>query len=294
MSATTPARVSEFTSAAGEARFRRAYDSALSALWPVTVESVQVETSFGTVHALRHGPAGDDPIVLLAGAGGNALGWYRYVEPLGRTRPVLVLDPLGDPGRSVQTTPITDPADVARWLSEFLDGVGARSAHLVGLSIGGWAAVAQQVRFPGGVAALTLLDPAGFSPVTGRFLRWVVLGGMAALLPAPLRRAAGRRLVNGTLRDDELMRLVRASLSFRRRLPDPPGLTDADLTAVAVPVQLLLGERSALNDVPAVAQRLRTVVPDWRVEVVPGAGHALGIEEPDLVVQRVLEFAATR
>ena len=288
MPPTTPDRVSSFTSPAGEARFRTAYDRALSALWPVPVENVQVATSFGTVHAFRHGPAGDDPVVLLAGAGGNALGWYRYVEPLGRTRPVLVLDPLGDPGRSEQTAPITGADDTGRWLGEFLAGVGAQRAHLVGMSFGGWAAVQQQLQAPGRVAALTLLEPAGFGPVTGRFLRWVVLGGMAALLPGPLRRTAGRRLVNGTLDDDELMRLVRASTAFRRRLPNPPELTDAELAAVPVPVQLLLGERSALNDAAAVAARVRTVVPDWRVEVVPGTGHALGTEVPELVVQRVL------
>ena len=172
--------------------------------------------------------------------------------------------------------------------------MGAQRAHLVGTSFGGWAAVQQQLHAPGRVAALTLVDPAGFGPVTGRFYRWVVLGGMAGLLPAPLRRAAGRRLVNGTLDDDELMRLVRASLSFRRRVPNPPELTDAELAAVPVPVQLLLGARSALNDASAVADRARRVVPDWRVEVVPDTGHALAVEAPELVVRRVLGFAATR
>ena len=286
--------VSAFTSDRGRDRFRQAYDRALAAVWPVPVQSVQVPTSSGVVHALRHGPDGDDPVVLLAGAGGNAVGWYRAVEPLGRSRSVLVPDPLGDPGRSEQTAPITGGADTARWLGEFLAGVGAQRAHLVGTSFGGWAAVQQQLHAPGRVAALTLVDPAGFGPVTGRFYRWVVLGGMAGLLPAPLRRAAGRRLVNGTLDDDELMRLVRASLSFRRRVPNPPELTDAELAAVPVPVQLLLGARSALNDASAVADRARRVVPDWRVEVVPDTGHALALEAPDLVVRRVLEFAATR
>jgi pimeloyl-ACP methyl ester carboxylesterase len=294
LSTSTPARVSEFTSEKAQQKFLRAYDRTQTALWPVPVESVQVETSFGTVHALRHGPEGDDPIVLLAGAGGNALGWYRYVEPLGRTRPVLVLDTLGDPGRSVQTAPITDGADAGRWLSEFLAAVGAERAHLVGTSFGGWTALAQQLHAPGRVAAVTLLDPAGFGPVTGRFYRWVILGGLAGMLPGPLRRAAGRALVNGTLAESELMRLVMASTSFRRRVPTPPPLTDAELAAVAVPVQVLLGERSAMNDAAAVADRVRTVVPGWRVEVVPGTGHALSMEAPELAVQRVLEFEPTR
>jgi pimeloyl-ACP methyl ester carboxylesterase len=294
MIATSPDRVSEFTSEKGRETFLRAYDHALARLWPVPVQPVEVETSFGRVHALRSGPEGDDPVVLLSGAGGNALGWYRHVEPLGRTRPVLAIDPLGDPGRSAQTRPLTGGPDAARWIDDLLAGIGAQRAHLVGTSFGGWAAIQHQVHAPGRVAAVTLVEPAGFGPVTGRFYRWVVLGGVAGLLPAPLRRAAGRRLVNGTLGDDELMRLVRASLSFRRRVPNPPELTDAELAAVPVPVQLLLGERSAMHDSAAVAERVRSVVPGWRVEAVPGTGHALAVEAPELVVQRVLDVDPTR
>ena len=294
MTTTSPARISAFTSAKARDTFLRAYDRTLTELWPVPVQWVQAQTSFGTVHALRHGPEGDDPVVLLAGAGGNALGWYRYVEPLGRTRPVLVVDPLGDPGRSEQTAPLTRPADTGRWIGEFLAAVGAQRAHLVGTSFGGWSAVQQELHAPGRVAALTLVDPAGFGPVTGRFYRWVILGGLAGLLPAPLRRAAGRRMVNGTLAEAELMRMVQASTSFRRRVPNPPELTDAELAAVAAPVQLLLGERSTLHESARVVERVAGAAPDWRIEVVPGTGHALSIEAPDLVVQRVLEFQPTR
>ena len=56
-------------------------------------------------------------------------------------------------------------------------------------------------------------------------------------------------------------------------------------------MQVLLGERSVLHGAAAVAERLRAAVPSWRVEVVPGAGHALVMDEPDLVVNRILAFA---
>ena len=35
-----------------------------------------------------------------------------------------------------------------------------------------------------------------------------------------------------------------------------------------------------------------SVAPAWRVEVVPGTGHALPLEAVDLVVERVLAFRA--
>ena len=80
------------------------------------------------------------------------------------------------------------------------------------------------------------------------------------------------------------MRLGLAARSFRRRLPAPPVWTDPDLATITTPVQLLLGAKSALHDSTAVAGRIATAAPSWRIEVVPGTGHALPLEAPELVV----------
>ncbi len=287
-------RPSGFTGDGAREKFHAVYDEVLGRLWPVEAGAEDIPTSLGTVRIYRHGPPGDDPVVLLSGAGGNALGWYRYVEALGRHRPVVAVDPLGEPGRSEQAEPIADGATASRWLADVLVAIGARRAHLVGSSFGGWVALEHERYLPGRVAAVTLVDPAGLSLVGGRFYRWVVLGGLAALLPARLRRRAAQRLGNGTIAETELMRLGLAGRTFRRRLPTPPVWTDDDLTAVRTPVQLLLGARSALHDSIAVAARISDVAPSWRTEVVPDTGHALPIEAPHLVIDRVLGFHPTR
>lgn len=123
-----------------------------------------------------------------------------------------------------------------------------------------------------------------------RFYRWVILGGIAMLLPAHLRRRAATWFVNGTLANDELIRLGRASTSFRRRLPPIEVFTDDQLGAITVPVQLLLGERSALHDAASVAERARQHIPDLRIETIPDTGHALQVEQPDLVAARIGSF----
>jgi pimeloyl-ACP methyl ester carboxylesterase len=286
----TPERPSTFTSNAGRDRFLQRYDETLHRLWPVPVDAGDVPTGAGTVRIYRSGPPGDDPVVLLSGAGGNALGWYRHVAALSRSRAVVAVDPLGEAGRSVATAPLPDGESVAAWLDDVLEAVGARAAHLVGSSFGGWVALEHARHRPGRAAAVTLVDPAGLAPLTRRFYRWVILGGLAGLLPGPLRCRAAARLPNGTVLESDLLRLGLAARSFRRRLPAPPPYTDAQLAAVAVPVQLLLGERSALHDSAAVAARIAAVAPAWRVEVVPGTGHALPLEAADLVVDRVLAF----
>jgi len=283
-------RPSNFAGNAARDRFYAVYDDVLARLWSVPVQADDVPTAFGCVRVCRSGPAGQDPVVLVGGAASNAAAWYRYVAALARTRPVVAVDPLGEVGRSVQTEPMPDGRAVACWLTEVLDAVDARHAHVVASSYGGWTALQQQLHFPGRVSALTLLDPAGFGPLTRRFYRWIILGGLAGPLPAGLRSRAARRLVNGTLNEPEIMRLVLASSRFRRRLPPAAEFTNEQLTAIRPPVQLLLGARSALHDAAAVAERVSAAAPAWRVEIVPDTGHALPIEAPDLILERILTF----
>ena len=57
-----------------------------------------------------------------------------------------------------------------------------------------------------------------------------------------------------------------------------------------MPVQVLLGARSALLDARTLAARLADIAPSWRVEIVPGTGHSLPVEAPDLVAERILTF----
>lgn len=285
-------RPSAFASDAARERYLSVYDRVLAELWPVPVDARDVETRAGSVRIYRAGPTDGDPVVLLSGASGNGLAWYRYVEALALNRPVVAIDPLGEAGRSVQTRPIATGTDVGDWLTDVLTALEAQGAHLVGSSFGGWTALEQQLGGGGRVSALTLLDPAGFGPLTGRFYRWIIAGGMAGVLPRGLRHRAAGPLGNGTLREDALMQLGWAGRGFRRRLPAPPGYTDEQLRAVAVPVQVLLGERSALHDSQALASRLAREVPAWRVEIVPGTGHALPMEAPELVVERIRTFPA--
>jgi pimeloyl-ACP methyl ester carboxylesterase len=284
------ARVPGFAGDTARTRFLAVYDRALQRLWPVPVQAEDIPVGAGTVRVYRAGPEGDDPYVLLTGAGGNALAWHRWIDRFG-DRPVLAVDPLGEPGRSVQTAPVYDAAAAARWVEELLAAVGARRAHLVGVSWGGYLALEHEIRHPGRVAAVTLVDPAGFAPWSGRALRWLILTGLAGmLLPRGLRRRAARRLRNRTIEDDELMRVARAAVRFRRPITRIQVFTDEQVSAVRIPVQVLLGAESVLHDSAAVAARLAAVVPTWRVEVFPDAGHALVMDAEDDVLDRVRAF----
>ncbi|MEV8517082.1 alpha/beta fold hydrolase [Dactylosporangium sp. NPDC051484] len=208
-------------------------------------------------------------------------------------RPVIALDPPGEPGGSTHTRPFADGRDLAGWLDQVLTGLNIDRAHLIGTSNGGWIAMQHALHRPGRAATLTLLDPAGFGRITGRFLRWVILGGLASHAPDRLRRRMAGKLRNVTLLDDDLVRLVKLSTAYRRRLPLPPPLTDAELAALTLPVHLMLGEHSVMYDAQQVAQHAARVMPDVRVEVVKGASHDLPLHSVDLVTARAIDLART-
>ncbi|RKR93125.1 pimeloyl-ACP methyl ester carboxylesterase [Micromonospora pisi] len=288
-----PNQISDFTSDRTRTQFHTVYQQALTRLWPVQPETVVASTRFGDVVAYRFGATQGTPVVLLPGAGGNALSWTRYVTRLAACHPVIALDLIGEPGAARQTAPVTSDRDAADCLAEALTALGAQPAHIVGMSYGGWLALHHELQFPGRSASLTLIDPAGFGAVSGRFLLWVVTGGLASLTPGPVRRRLAGPLANATLRDEELMGLLRVSLSFRRRLPAAAPLTDAELTSITAPTLVLLGARSQMYDAAAVAERIDTLMPAAHTEIVPHAGHDLPLHSPDLVAARINKFLAT-
>jgi pimeloyl-ACP methyl ester carboxylesterase len=287
---TTP-RISGFTSEKARVAFLEAYEGAMRRLWPADLSADDIPTAFGTTRVYATGSG--VPLVLLPGAGGNSLMWHQHVGVLRTRHRVLSIDPVGEPGGSTQTAAITGGPDVARWLGEVLDGLNVDRAHLVGCSYGGWTALQTELHGSGRAESITLLDPAGFGRISSRFLAWVILGGLAALTPRPIRHRAAGILHNVTLLDDDFAALGRTMIGFRRRLPVPPPLSDDELAAVGVPVLALFGQRSAMYDAQAVARRVRDVMPSARADVIEGASHDLPLYAPQRVAELITAFTET-
>jgi pimeloyl-ACP methyl ester carboxylesterase len=281
-----------WVSDAAREKFMVAYQRAF-ALWPQPCEEFDIETATATtrVHAYRPHPGGD-PVVLLAGAGFNASGWYPQVAALAGDGPVFGIDMPGDANPSVPRAPMTPPASCAAWLDELLARLSDRPAHLVGASYGGWVAMNQAIRAPGRVASITLLDPAGLTKLDARFWWWLSVSGLATLTPMPLRRRLAQWLDNPVMLRKELMTLMWAGIRGYRMEPKFPGiLTDDELGAISVPVLLVTGARSALIT-PAQARDRASHIPHAQVAVVPGS-HG-GFNRIDALNDQIAAFIKAR
>jgi pimeloyl-ACP methyl ester carboxylesterase len=275
------------------ARFLAAYDAAFAALWQAGWTEGDVDTDFGTTHVHRCGAGAGVPVVLLHGANSNAVQWYPFLDDLGAEHPVIALDTVGDPGRSVARRPLHDPTDSAAWLDQTLAGLDVSRAHLIGHSYGGWLALNQAVHAPDRLVSVTALDPGGLEKVGARFIWLMYLNGLAGLTPSPLRRRLAARLDNPILLVPELRKvLLTGARAFRTRRPAPEPLSDADLRGIQTPTLVLVGEHSPLLH-PARAQARTALMPHGHADILPGVGHGPGFQRRDDVNRRIVTFLST-
>ncbi|MEU8696592.1 alpha/beta fold hydrolase [Streptomyces sp. NPDC048680] len=255
-----------------------------------------VETSFGTTHVYRYGPADPaaesrTPVVLIHGAGGCSAQWYPNTHALSAERPVYALDTPGDPGRSVHREPLWQPERAAQWMDEVLDALGLDRVHLVGSSYGGWLVINQAHLRPGRIASVTALDPGGLEKVGLRFFVWIFAGLFATFAPRAPRPRLASWLEQPVLVVPELRAMVRASVrAFRIRRPAPLPLSDEELGSIRTPFYLVMGKRSLLVHPKRQLERVPRVVPGARAEIVASTGHVPQIDHPDLVNTRMLSF----
>ncbi|WP_369205676.1 alpha/beta fold hydrolase [Streptomyces sp. PU-14G] len=255
-----------------------------------------VETSFGTTHVYRYGPANPadesrTPIVLIHGAGGCSAQWYPNTPGLSAERPVYALDTPGDPGRSVQREPMWQPERAAQWLDEALGALGLDRAHLVGSSYGGWLVLNGAHRRPGRLASVTLLDPGGLEKVGPRFFAWLFVGLFATCAPKALRPRLASWLEQPVVAVPELRAWIRAAVrAFRISRLAPQPLTEDELRTLGTPLYLALGRRSLLVHPERQLERVPRLVPGARAEIIADTGHGPALDHPGLLNARMLGF----
>lgn len=283
------APVGHFVSAAAQDRFRAAYDRAMQDL-PDAERVLDVRTSFGVVRVYRYAGSGTaEPLVLLPGRASASWVWADNLPSLLRMADVYTLDLLGEPGTSVQDRPITTDADQAQWLHEVLLALPEPRLHLVGVSIGGWTATNLALHQPAKVASLTLVEPV--LVLDGLALEAVVRSIPASVrwLPKSWRDSFGSWTAGGApVEDVPAAQLVEAGMqSYALRLPAPSQVAEEDLATLDLPVLVMLGERSPMQDSAAAAETATRALPQATVVVLSAATHALNGERPQEVADAV-------
>jgi pimeloyl-ACP methyl ester carboxylesterase len=279
-----------------------------------------VETTWARVDGLRvrclaAGGRGAPPVLLLHGGGFDAAELsYRYtIDPLSRHRPVLAFDWPGY-GGSDKPDLRYDLAYYARFLERLMDSLGIERAALVGVSMGGAAALSFALRSPERVEKLVLVASYGLGKDIphGRLGYFLVHAPLIADLTYALLSRSRRSLRWGLRRivhdpravSDELVEEARRFLnqpasgrafsSFRKSEVRWGGL-NTDLSDrfcdVDAPTLLVHGERDRIVPV-AWARRAHECLPDSELRVLRGCGHWPPRECPQEFNRVVTDFLA--
>jgi len=229
---------------------------------------------------------GEEPapwLVLGHGAGGNHAVWYQQVAWFCRAFRVLAWDQRGF-GRSTNRAGAASPTVAAADLAGLLDHLWVERAHVVGQSMGGWAALGLTLARPELVSSLVLADTLGGIPVP----EWTERRSMPRQ-PQPV--VGDHPALGATFRtahpDRALLyqQLGGWGLPNAERAGALTGLTTTTFSAsetagISCPVLFIVGSEDEIFP-PDWIRRVAASVPGARVEVVEGAGHSPYFESPE-------------
>ncbi|MFI6576177.1 alpha/beta fold hydrolase [Nocardiopsis sp. NPDC050513] len=284
------APVGHWNSAEGRDQFAQVYADAFADL-PEPDAAFDVRTDFGIVRAYRFAGSGDAsaPLVLLPGRASASPVWAGNLPSLLEVGDVYTIDLLGEPGMSVQDRPIEDENDQALWLHQALAGLPEEGFHVVGLSIGGWAAANLAVRQPELVESVTVIDPvyvfADMPPNT--ILR--SLPAAVPWLPSSWRDGFNSWTAGGApVEDVPVADMIEAGMRhYTLRLPQPTRISEERLERLDMPVLAIIAGDSVMHDAESAAATAERVLPDGTVRLYDDASHAINGEHPEEIASDI-------
>jgi pimeloyl-ACP methyl ester carboxylesterase len=265
----------------------------------------------------RYLSAGEGPpLVLLHGAGDNALDWRWVIPDLAAAHRVYAPDLPGSPD-SARPAADYSPAFFERFAAGFLDALEIGPATFVGNSFGGLIALRLALAEPTRVTALVLVDSAGLGRAVNPAFTSVNVPGLGeAAIPfwrtpvGAYQRAWGRTALlfahpPGTVPREwlaEQCRLARAPgyleahLTVLRALVSPLGQREVlveRLPSLKIPTLVVWGARDRVFP-ESQARDALAHLPEGSLAVIPDCGHMPHVECPDRFLAALSEFLGGR
>ena len=265
-------RTSIYKSAEGERKIKELNDM-VSGYWPVPCDKLNISTRHGNTFIIASGEVKSPPLILLHGAGASAVSWMGDIVEYSRRFRVYAVDIPGEAGKSDPVRLPWNGPGYGEWLEDVLNGLNIAKASLVGLSLGGWMSLKLATYRPERVEKLVLLATGGIIPARASFLLrciWFSLFGEWGANKIN-RLVFGKQPVS-----EEAMRFFKVILdNFKPRMDKQPMFTDQELAGLSMPVLLIAGLQDVIFPSQKIADRMRRLVPQVEVKILPDQGHAL-------------------
>lgn len=239
------------------------------------------------IHYRVHGPPTDRaPVLLTHGYSSSTSMWDPNLAALGAHRQLIVWDIRGH-GRSGSPPNPELYSEVAcvEDMGAVLDACGADRAVVGGLSLGGYLSLAFHLAHPARVTGLLLFDTGPGFKNDGARSQW---NRYAESTAAGFEREGLGSLSASPEVGADHHDPVGLALAARGMLTQRDARIIESLPAVAVPTLVLVGanDRAFL----AAADYMAAKIPGAVFAILPDAGHAANIDQPDAFDQEVGRF----
>lgn len=251
-------------------------------------------------------------LVFLHGVMGFTANWRRIAKAFEHEFQVLVYDQRGH-GRSFQPSTGYGPEDYADDLEKILDELGWEQISLVGHSLGGRVAFHFATQHPDRVTQLVIEDigPTMYPEAAG------LITQLLDSVPVPFsdRRTAKQwfdttflELFERLPQRHGLAAYLHANLTENEKKEAvwrfyEPGIRESialgrsrehweEIAALKMPTLVIRGERS--RDLPRdIFERMLKLNPNIQGVEIPGAGHWVHSDEPDLFIETLRNFLSS-
>jgi pimeloyl-ACP methyl ester carboxylesterase len=246
--------------------------------------------------------AGEGPTLLFLHGAGGIVAW-EGVLPLLSSR-YHVYAPLAPGfGASAGLEYLEDQFDLFLHGFDVIEALDIERPYIVGESFGGWMAAEMAALRPKEIGRLALLAPVGLwrdeAPVADIF--GLTLAELIPYLFHDQSCFAAQRLAMMTMlfsdKDDRTQEQVEALLAMSRGFrtvakflfPVPENGLERRLSRIEAPTLIVWGENDRLVS-PIYAGIFREKIADAEVVKIPGTGHVIGLESPELLAEALLRW----
>ncbi|HEY2992708.1 MAG TPA: alpha/beta fold hydrolase [Methylomirabilota bacterium] len=233
------------------------------------------------------------PLLVLHGAGANR-GWLRWVDLVAERYTVWAPTHPGF-GASGDAEWMEGVDDLARFYLWFIEAAGLGRPHVLGHSLGGWAAAEMATMSPGALDRLVLVSAEGLKPERGEILDVFYhsdaeLRDLIVHDPASVPEWAelfGRAPTPAEQQEAERNREMTARLAWKPYMHNPR--LARFLPRVSNPTLVVWGREDRIVPLEC-GEQYRRALPHATLTVLERCGHLPPIEQPEAFARLVLDF----
>jgi pimeloyl-ACP methyl ester carboxylesterase len=252
------------------------------------------------IHYLDHG-TGED-VTFLHGLGGNCHEWDRQIENFSDRFRVIVPDLKGHGLSDLPMAPIYTPFDHASDLVALWDALGIEKSWVVGLSMGGFVALALAVAHPKRLKGIVLTSTSPYVDKDSKEVgeRWIQIFQTEGINAYLTRVMKDLFTLDFYLNDREEVERFIESQKHRNLAGIVPSANGnntfdirAELSGIRLPTLIVHGLNDRVIN-PAHARRMRQAIPGAEVRLFTDTGHVVNVERAREFNQTVIEFLSRK